>query len=310
MNELLGVGSSNAKIILIGEHAVVYNKPAIALPFKGLETKVEIYQSNDEITISSNHYNGYLKNSSEKINSLYELIYKLLDDFKVDTFGLHFKITSNILADKGLGSSAAVAIALIKAFFAAFKLNLIDDILIEYAMFAERLHHTYPSGLDVYTLVYNKPIWYQKDKGFKAIDLKFDGAILVIDSKTMSKTKDTVNHVRNLYNKAQAKISLIFDQIEKLTYQAFEEIENNLLDELEETLSQAQKQLALLDLSNASIDAIIKKVNALGIKGAKITGAGQGGCIIAVTKDKELANKVKSSLVNEGYNVWVYKNES
>ena len=310
MNELLGVGSSNAKIILIGEHAVVYNKPAIALPFKGLETKVEIYQSNDEITISSNHYNGYLKNSSEKINSLYELIYKLLDDFKIDTFGLHFKITSNILADKGLGSSAAVAIALIKAFFVAFKLNLTDDILIEYAMFAERLHHSYPSGLDVYTLVYNKPIWYQKDKGFKAIDLNFDGAILVIDSKTISKTKDTVNHVRNLYNKAQTKISLIFDQIEKLTYQAFEEIENNLLDDLEETLSQAQKQLALLDLSNASIDAIIKKVNALGIKGAKITGAGQGGCIIAVTKDKELANKVKSSLVNEGYNVWVYKNES
>src|SRR5690554_411987 len=126
----LGKGESGAKIILVGEHAVVYGIPAIALPFNGVKTTVEIYKTNDDITIESRFHNGYLKDGSNTILGMQQLIYFLLDLFKKPKFGLHFKVISNIEPQRGLGSSASLSVATTRAIFDAFEQKLSNDDLI------------------------------------------------------------------------------------------------------------------------------------------------------------------------------------
>ena len=92
--KLVGRGLACGKIILIGEHAVVYNKPAIAFPFNGLETRVEIFETNDEITIDSIHCNDYLNECSNTLYGIKELVKYLFKTFNMNPFGVHIKITS------------------------------------------------------------------------------------------------------------------------------------------------------------------------------------------------------------------------
>lgn len=165
---LLSSASSGAKIILTGEHAVVCGYPAIAIPFNGVETIVNVYQTNEEITVNSKFHTGLLKDGGETILGLQQLIYHLLSLFEVKPFGLHFEVISNIESQRGMGSSAALAVAATRALFKAFNKPLSEQQLIEYAMFAEKVFHKNPSGLDVHTLVYQQPIWYLKIKTIKA----------------------------------------------------------------------------------------------------------------------------------------------
>lgn len=303
----LGKGSSYGKIIVIGEHAVVHNKPAIALPFKGLETIVNIYKTNDEISIKSQHYNGYINNDSNKIKGIKTLVASLLKHFNNDFYGFHLEIISNNIAGRGLGSSAAVSVAIVKAFFNAFNSKYEDDDLIKFATLAEQIHHTNPSGLDVATLVYNEPIWYVKNKAFKRIDLNFKGSLLIIDSGLESQTKIAVEHVGKLYQEKYETTKTTFDEIERLTYKALEALLNNDFTSLEKTFIKGQKCLESLEISNDQITGIIKIANAIGIKGIKITGGGMGGCLIALANDHNEALKVKEKLLEKGIpNVWIH----
>src|SRR5690554_7782680 len=73
--EKLGSGTSGAKIILVGEHAVVYGVPAIAVPFNGCLTTVEVFKTNEDLTIESRFHNGYLKDGSNTIFGMQQLVY-------------------------------------------------------------------------------------------------------------------------------------------------------------------------------------------------------------------------------------------
>jgi len=307
MMKILGSAESFGKIILTGEHAVVYNRPAIAFPFKGLKTKVTIYETNDEITIESKHFNGYLDMSENHILGLKKIMLTLLDKFEKPRFGLHIKIESNNISGRGLGSSAAVSVALTKALYSAFKIKENDEEIYNYAMLAEEIHHTNPSGLDVATLVYNKPIWFVKGKAFSTVELNFKATILIIDIGMESQTKLAVEHVRSLYKRDENKINSIFDNIKEISFNARKALLNNDFISLEEALFNNQDNLVKLEVSNDRINEIIDFLRQKGIKGAKITGGGMGGCLIALVKDQKNALDVKKTLVDKGINnVWYY----
>lgn len=304
---LIGQGSSGAKLILIGEHAVVYNNPAIAIPFNGLKTTVEVFKSNDELTIDCFFHKGYLKDGSNIINGLKELIKHILKRFNVNPFGLHFKITSDIISQRGLGSSASVSVAMVRALFDTYGFDLSDELLIELAMFAEKIHHTNPSGLDVYTMVYQKPIWFVKDQGFKVVDINFDGTIMILDSGMMSQTRIAVEHVATLFNHQELNLLEEFESLSTLTYQSYEALTNNDVDKLGVILNESQTSLAKMELSNDTLNSLINKAINLGALGAKLTGGGMGGCVIALIKNESEAKKIRKKLINIGVsNVWIY----
>lgn len=299
---LLGSGSSGAKIILTGEHAVVFGAKAIALPFNGVKTNIEVYESNDEITVESKFHTGYLKDGSHIILGFEKLVYHLLDLFKVKRYGLHFKVISNIESQRGMGSSAALSVALVKAMFNSFKKELSDNDLIKYSMFAEKIHHTNPSGLDVYTLVYQRPIAFVRNEGFKKIDINLDAKLIIIDTGVMSQTKLAVEAVGKLNVNNPTLTKKVFNNINEISRSAVSALENNDLLLLNNLMTKNQEELERLEVSNDTINKTILKAKSLGLTGLKLTGGGMGGCVISLSNDLDVIKNIK----NEFKNVWTY----
>lgn len=298
---LLGTGSSGSKIILTGEHAVVHGIPAIAIPFNGVKTTVNIYKTNNDVTVDSKFHNGPLRDGVESINGLKRLIVKLFKDENIKLDGYHFEIISNIESQRGMGSSAAVSVALVKAFYDAFNIELTDHKLIENAMYAEQIHHTNPSGLDVYTLVYQKPVWFIRNKGFETIDINLEANLVIIDTNLMSQTRTSVEAVERLKKEQPEFVEKIFNQIKNVSIKARTALENNDLETLEKVIELNQQLLTQINVSSDIIDSTIKRAKSLGIKSMKLTGGGIGGCVIGFSNDLEVILKLKKSFRN----VWI-----
>src|SRR5699024_2418806 len=107
-------GHAHGKIILIGEHAVVHNEPAIAIPFTSANVKITIEKKLGESTIDSIYHTGKLNNAPKNLSNLIETLNAVCRYFGTTAENMHIKITSNIPAERGMGSSAAVAIALVR----------------------------------------------------------------------------------------------------------------------------------------------------------------------------------------------------
>ena len=298
---LLASESSGAKIILTGEHAVVYNYKAIALPFNGVKTTVNIYKTNEEITIKSKFHSGLLKDGSETILGLQQLVYHLLEKFNVEPFGLHIEVESNIESRRGMGSSAAVSVAATKALFRAFNKVLSDEELIEHSMYAERFFHKNPSGLDVHTIVKQKPIVYFKNSDYEYLNINLKAHLVIIDTLLSSQTRDAVKKVANLKLEHPKTINQILKAIGVLSDKAEIALKTNDLKSLETILKTNQKYLRMLGVSNLTIDKTIAKAKKLGLKGLKLTGGGMGGCVIGLTNDLQVIETIKNNFES----VWV-----
>lgn len=295
----VGTGEATGKIILMGEHAVVYQQPAIAFPFKGTTITAMVTQANEN-TLTSSYHTGILTTTSENLANITHLTQKLQEDLITPAF--HLTIQSTIPAERGMGSSAAVAVAITRAFFDWMQQELSEETLLQYVNFSEKIAHGNPSGIDAAATSGTQPIYYQKNTPITPFPLHLDAFLVVADTGIKGQTRAAVRSVATLANENPEFVEQLTTHLGELTDQAKRAIMHNEAEVLGQLMDQAQLDLEQLGVSNDALDRYTRLAKENGALGAKLTGGGRGGCFIVLTKTKEEAERICQVLQQAGVN--------
>lgn len=303
----IALGKASGKIILMGEHAVVYGQPAIAIPFSAVETVAEVKEDGEALTVTCEFYDGLVHKMPEILESLKHAIrFSLYRIGAPQDPAIHIDIHSTIPAERGMGSSAAVAVAIARSLFNFYGKVLTDKELWEIVQSSEKIAHGNPSGIDTVTTSGKSPVFFVKDQPIEQLSINMDAYLIVADTGQTGQTLKAIQSVKALLSKVTYQIDSLSDpkqaikELGQLTNLAKEALLNNYILELGEVMNQAHQLLASLTVSNQTLDRLAQAARQAGALGAKLTGGGRGGCLIALAKDKESAEKIARSLLEQG----------
>ncbi|MFW6298095.1 MAG: mevalonate kinase [Bacillota bacterium] len=293
-------GHAHGKIILIGEHSVVYGHPAIALPFKAGETRCRL-ETHSEDRITSPFYNGLLNDADETFAPIVLLIRTLRKALGIGPF--NHVLESDIPVGAGLGSSAAIAAAIVRAYYASANVSLTDALLFKWVQYSEKNAHDNPSGIDALTVIHDHP-WYFTKARKEPLDGRLDAFLVVADSQERTPTRDAVRHVAS--QQGTYRFNAAMEILSKRVIDSKAAYKDGDLLSLGKAMNQAMEALFSLGLSTKKLDALIKTAKMNGALAAKLSGGGMGGCMIALCENDVTARKVQNALEkNYGTRTWV-----
>ena len=297
--------SACGKIILLGEHAVVYGRPALAVPISlaveacvqpsssvGQGVQMLIPRWGVEQQIRENNHQGI----SGKL-------YDILQELNIHKENVTIEVFPHLPKAVGLGGSAALAVAVIRALDAHFQLGLDDERVNELAFECEKAAHGTPSGIDNTLATYGNALLY-KNTGNPEFSYIAPGKPLHLAIGLTGKeslTAQTVGAVRSAWQRHQSRYDGIFDQIGSLTQSAAEAFRSGHLSELGELMNLCQGYLNALQLSTPELEELNHIARERGSLGAKLTGGGGGGSMIALCESRDHALDVLSAMEAAGY---------
>lgn len=302
MNEKLkdiGEGYSHSKLILTGEHGVVYGKPAIAIPFP-LKVKCITKNYDGGIRFESSIYTGSTDDMPVKLRGLSLVLEEALTILNKPHKGLLINIYSEIPIGRGLGSSASIATAIVRGIFSFYGQKLTKEQLFYLVNIGERYAHGNPSGIDMEVVSSEEAIYFKKDKKVQYIKSAKPFYIVVGDSGKIGDTRNAVENVhhRSLLN--PHKMESHIDEMGKLVEKSKDAFLAGNMDLLGELLNSNQEILENMGVSDESLEMLIKTARKNGALGAKLTGGGLGGCIIALSNNLENGKLIAQELINSG----------
>lgn len=302
-----GIGTSHAKIILMGEHSVVYGQPAIALPLPSVQLSVTLSSRQDNQRIIKNrYYHGSLENLPSSMIGIKKLIDTLSARFNDPETGWDLKIESQLPAERGIGSSAASAIAIIRAFFDYYDEPLDRTLLLQLADIEEQITHRSPSGLDAATVSSDKPLFYVKGRIGVPIEMNLDASLVIADTGKKGATKEAILAVKDELKNNNEKAERHIKHLGELVKQTKDYLAQNDIAKLGDALNFAQTDLTALNVSDSALDHLIHVARNNGALGAKLTGGGRGGCMIALMQTAMGARRLASILKENGaHDIWL-----
>lgn len=301
------IGTAHGKLILIGEHAVVYNEPAIAFPFPAAPVEVKIEKITGQSVLTSTYFQGLLQNIPEALNNLSMLIHTVCQDLNQSVNGLHINISSKIPPERGMGSSAAVATAMTRALYSLFERELAVTQLLTYVDVSEKIAHGNPSGLDARVTSSNSPIYFKRGSHFKPLDLNLEGYLIAADTGFKGQTRQAVEDVARQMQDNPESTKNAIQAIGQLSKRAKTAVETNQIEQLGSLLTEAHLYLKQLQVSSIQLDQLVDTALASNALGAKLTGGGRGGCMIALAKTKKQAEEIASDLRKNGAaQTWIH----
>lgn len=301
-------GQAHGKIILMGEHAVVYGQPAIALPFPSVHVQAQIEEKEGEIEFVSDFYSGPLSQAPEDLECFPKLLQQLEDDLHWPMQDFIVTINSSIPTGRGLGSSAAVAGALVEGLSKYFDQELSSKQALHYIDFSEKITHGNPSGLDARITQSHHAIYYVKNQEMTPFPMTMDAFLVVADTGQLGKTKETVADVRRQVENNEGSSRQDIECLGQLSKQAYQALLDKQPDTLGKAMNQAQLHLDRLGLSSSRLDHLISTAQKSGALGAKLIGGGRGGCMIALCQDQAQAQDLAQRLKEEkASHTWIYQ---
>lgn len=278
--------SAPGKIILFGEHAVVYQRPAIAVPVTGVGAEVTVTGSTPSgqahITARAVGVDCPLADLSAD-DPLALAVTGTLAQLGVDALPpLHLQIASTIPIAAGLGSGAAVSAAVARALSAYLDIPISDEQVSAVAYRVDQKHHGTPSGIDNTVIAYAQPIWFVRGQGFERLTVAEPFTVVIGDSGVPSPTGAVVGDLRGRWQAAPDRYEPLFDRIGGIAGQARLLIEHGPSAGLGLLMTQNHSLLQTLDVSSLALDRLVQAALEAGALGAKMCGGGRGGNMIAL----------------------------
>jgi len=300
-----GLGEGFGKVILFNEHFVVYGIPSVAAAIG--DTTVAKVEDSEEFELLDNRPEtpGYKKEKLEQQKDSLNRIFKAMN-IDVEKNPVKITLEGDLLAASGLGASAASCVAIARALSKHFNLNLDDEQINNVAYEGEKGYHGNPSGIDNTAATYGGVIWFQRKPDgniIERIKLKEPVEIVIGNTGKVADTKKAVAGVRERKEKYPEKYNQIFEEARKLVFDARNALEDFDIRRVGELMNKNHKLLQEIEVSSEELDLLVEIALENGALGAKLTGGGLGGNMIALTPEKDLQKRVAGAMEKEGYQV-------
>jgi len=295
--------SAPAKIILFGEHAVVYGLPAIAIPLSNLRARATVeanlpaFSGLRIVAEDLDHVIEFAQ--SEDDDPLTVMVRLIIDHLNLEAPNVTIHLHSQIPVASGLGSGAAIAAVLGRAISAATQHPLSLEQLNNLVYEIEKYHHGTPSGIDNTVVVYEKPVYFRRGHALEQLIIKEPFHIIIADTGQRAPTKVAVGDVRKLYDRNPTQMQQTLDKIGAIAQQARHCIETGNITALGMLMNDNHAQLQKLTVSSPELDYLVQAAVNAGALGAKLSGGGRGGNLISLVMP-DTADAVKAALLTAG----------
>jgi len=295
------IASAPAKIILLGEHFVVYGEPAIVMAIdkrvyarvekrndnrlhvRSMDLNLEVFFENGSFRVEQ----GALKEAKMKFEPVKQAIEKVMEKHGQHV-GLDIEINSTVPVGAGLGSSAAVIAATTAATGAILDVKLSKEDILRITYTAEKIVHGTPSGVDPAISTMGGTMLFQMDTGFKPLEVKTNIPLIIGDTGVERSTRVQVEKVRDLVDKYPRVTEHLMKAAREIVLRAIEALKENDLETLGTMMNINHALLYGIGVSDESLEWLANAARKAGALGAKLTGAGGGGCMIALAREEKL----------------------
>jgi len=292
-------GEACAKAILFGEHAVVYHRPAIAVPIPHLKVTATVNLKPEEpgVLIATDIDRRVEFADEENRTYLARVLRLIVSMLGMESLPWSIELTSRIPIGGGMGSSAAVSMAILRALATALGKSFTPEEISKMVYRTEQLYHGSPSGIDNTVIALEKPVWFLYGTKPEVIAVRRPFTLVLGHTGRHSPTREVVASVQYGWRDDPERYEVIFDEIASVTRQARQYLERGQIERLGDLMNKNHSLLKSIGVSSGPLERLINAARRAGALGAKLTGAGRGGMMIAlVTQDRLEA--VKSALWN------------
>lgn len=303
----VATGTTHAKVIVLGEHSVVYGNPAIAFPVHSLQLHAEARLGGTGLNVVTPFHEP--REEREETLALERqlsetAVTNTLEFLGVRPTGIEVSVTGMIPPARGLGSSAAVAGAIAQAVARVYGRELTRDERFELVQSVERVAHGTPSGLDAYATTEQGPIWFERGVA-KPLRVLSQPRLLVADTGIVGHTSEAVRRVRELRESSRSAVDALLDEAAQLAADAGHDLATGDLVALGLKMNRNHAILSELGVSADPLETLVSASRQAGALGAKLTGGGLGGCMVALVDSEAAEQSVSEAMLAAGAkHVW------
>ncbi|NIR87337.1 mevalonate kinase [Candidatus Bathyarchaeota archaeon] len=304
----MGRGSGFGKVILFGEHFVVHGVPGIVSAIDST-TDAEVKKIGEGITVKDERKGakGYTEKKRVQQKESIERMLKTMGIIP-EKASLEIWLGGNLPGFSGIGASAASSVAIARAVAEEFEMNLSDEKINEIAYEAEKAYAGTPSGIDNTAATYGGLIWFKRNLSggpntIERLSMREPVEIVIGNTGIVADTKEMVAGVAERKRRNPERYNRLFKQAEELAFTARKGLEEFDLRKVGKLMNENHRLLQEIEVSCKELDYLVNLAREQGAFGAKLTGGGGGGCMVALTPSKELQEAVATAMEKEGFKV-------